>query len=245
MFILCRIRTVGNAAARFTAFIIYCCTVQVSYAQRREHQAPPVFAACFAEQYAQRAILSRRIDRFPVLFFRKTEFADGKLRIVFRSALFQRSAHRLQNSIPVCPKNAFRIRRIKSIRRACLFAFVFNHRITHRKLYPLILRRIAVCKDMKAKDRAVPFRRIDIRTFIRRTCGRPVRNAAHGKRDDRQCRGGKRHNNCAQRNCRTESSEHRRAPFSVFFLFIHLKILLERNYLRDFSIDKSGLNHAY
>jgi len=34
-------------------------------------------------QYAQRAILSRRIDRFPVLFFRKTEFADGKLRIVF------------------------------------------------------------------------------------------------------------------------------------------------------------------
>ena len=60
----------------------------------------------------------------------------------------------LQNSVPVCPKNAFRIRRIKSIRRACLFAFVFNHRITHRKLYPLILRRIAVCKDMKAKDRA-------------------------------------------------------------------------------------------
>ena len=84
VFILCRIRTVGNAAARFTAFIIYCCTVQVSYAQRREHQAPPVFAACFAEQYAQRAILSRRIDRFPVLFFRKTEFADGKLRKVER-----------------------------------------------------------------------------------------------------------------------------------------------------------------
>ena len=115
MFILCRIRTVGNAAARFTAFIIYCCTVQVSYAQRREHQTPPVFAACFAEQYAQRAILSRRIDRFPVLFFRKTEFADGKLRIVFRSALFQRSAHRLQNSVPVCPKNAFRIRRLSVI----------------------------------------------------------------------------------------------------------------------------------
>ena len=56
---------------------------------------------------------------------------------------------------------------------------------------------------------------------------------------------GKRHNNCAQRNCRTESSEHRRAPFSVFFLFFHLKILLEQNNLRDFSIDKSRFNHAY